>query len=231
MDIFMTKSANDFSSDEVLEQKIKDELKWDNRIDASRISIQVNDGEVTLEGNVSRFYTKFLVEQNVWMISGVISLKNNLRVKPDKSGAVLNDDDIADRIKMIFFADNDLVTSKIDVEVEDGVVHLIGNVDAMWKKYYGTVRVSNVLGVKDVVNKLAVVPTEKRKDEEISREIMKAIDRREFVDGDNITVKVEDAKVELEGEVESRRAWKSSYDAVRFTQGVKQIEDNIKIEV
>jgi len=37
-------------SDEVIKKDVVDELYWDNRIDASKVTATVNDGAVTLAG-------------------------------------------------------------------------------------------------------------------------------------------------------------------------------------
>jgi osmotically-inducible protein OsmY len=220
----------DPGTDKDLKHYISEELKWDNRIDASGITVLVRDGEVILKGNVSSSHMKALVEESVWMIGGVVRVDNEIKVEPEKSEAVFSDEDIAARIKMIFFADTDLVVSKLDVKVNNACVRLIGSVDSIWKKHYATVRASNVLGVKEVKNEIAVVPVDSREDTVIANDIMKALDRRELVDGDDVEIEVEDGEVALEGEVRNRRAWKSAYDAVRFTEGVKKIEDKMQIQ-
>ncbi len=217
--------------DEDIKKRIIEELQWDNRIDSSRISVIVDDGEVVLEGKVPRYRTKMSAQEDAWMIDGVTSVDNSLEVEPVKQEAVLSDDEIHDRIKLIFFADPDLVSSQLNIEVNDGIVTLIGKVDSIWKKHYAEVRASTVSGVRDVSNEIAVVLTDKREDKEIADKIVRALDRRNIVEGDNVDVRVKDAKVKLDGAVESRAAWKSVYDAVRFTDGVGEIENNLTVEV
>ena len=214
-----------------IKKRIIEELEWDNRIDSSRISVIVDDKKVTLEGKVPRYRTKISAQEDAWMIDGIVSVENNLEVEPVKREAVLNDHEIHDRVKLIFFADPDLVSSKLDVEVDNGIVSLIGEVDSIWKKHYAEVRASTVSGVRDVSNEIAVVLTDRKEDKEIADKIVHALDRRNLVDGDNVDVRVEDSKVKLDGTVESRIAWKNVYDAVRFTEGVSEIENNLTVEV
>jgi osmotically-inducible protein OsmY len=218
-------------TDKDIKKRIIEELQWDNRIDSSRISVIVDGGEVVLEGKVSRYRAKMSAQEDAWMIDGVTSVENNLEVEPVKQEAVLSDDEIHDRIKLIFFADPDLVSSRLNIKVKDGVVTLIGKVDSIWKKHYAEVRASTVSGVRDVSNQIAVVLTDKKEDKEIADKIVCALDRRNIVDGDNVDVRVEDAKVKLDGAVESRAAWESVYDVVRFTDGVSEIENNLTVEV
>ena len=67
-------------SDERIREDANDRLTEDWRIDASRISVTVKDGEVTLSGTVSRRDDKRRAEDIVEDLSGVKHVQNNLRV-------------------------------------------------------------------------------------------------------------------------------------------------------
>jgi osmotically-inducible protein OsmY len=66
-------------SDERIAETICDMLTDDHEIDASEISIEVKDGEVTLTGTVQDRHTKFLIEERVAASSGVKDVHNRLR--------------------------------------------------------------------------------------------------------------------------------------------------------
>ena len=67
-------------SDERIREEISDRLTDDYSVDASDISIQVKDGEVTLSGSVTTREQKRRAEDLAETISGVRDVTNNIRV-------------------------------------------------------------------------------------------------------------------------------------------------------
>lgn len=67
-------------SDERIREDANDRLTEDWRVDASRISVAVKDGEITLSGTVTRRDDKRRAEDIVEDLSGVKHVQNNLRV-------------------------------------------------------------------------------------------------------------------------------------------------------
>ena len=67
-------------SDERIREEISDRLTDDYSVDASDISIQVKDGEVTLSGTVTTRHQKRRAEDLAESISGVREVTNNIRV-------------------------------------------------------------------------------------------------------------------------------------------------------
>jgi osmotically-inducible protein OsmY len=68
-------------SDERIREDANDRLTEDWRVDASRISVAVKDGEITLSGTVNRREDKRRAEDIVEDLSGVKHVQNNLRVE------------------------------------------------------------------------------------------------------------------------------------------------------
>lgn len=68
-------------SDERINDDVHDRLTEDPHLDASRISVTVKDGEVTLSGQVSDRHAKHHAEHIVEDLSGVKHVQNNLRVE------------------------------------------------------------------------------------------------------------------------------------------------------
>jgi len=66
-------------SDERIKEDIYDVLTDDHEIDASDVSVEVQDGHVTLTGNVEDRRMKFLIEDAVASCSGVQDVRNQLR--------------------------------------------------------------------------------------------------------------------------------------------------------
>jgi len=73
--------ANYVRSDERIREDANDALTRDWAVDASEITVEVRDGEVTLDGTVHSRIAKRRAEDCVDDVSGVKHVQNNLRVK------------------------------------------------------------------------------------------------------------------------------------------------------
>jgi osmotically-inducible protein OsmY len=74
-------------SDERIREDANDRLTDDPRVDASAISVTVENGEITLNGTVSGRDQKRRAEDVVDHISGVKHVQNNLRVRNESGGS------------------------------------------------------------------------------------------------------------------------------------------------
>ncbi|MCZ7573161.1 MAG: BON domain-containing protein [Ardenticatenaceae bacterium] len=68
-------------SDERIREDVNDRLAQHGRIDASNITVSVNDGLVTLDGTVSSRWAKRRAEDVAESVSGVWDVQNNLRLE------------------------------------------------------------------------------------------------------------------------------------------------------
>ena len=74
-------------SDERIREDVNDRLTDDPRVDARRISVAVDKGEVTLSGTVASREAKRRAEDVIDRVSGVKHVQNNLRVEErDRAG-------------------------------------------------------------------------------------------------------------------------------------------------
>ena len=65
-------------SDELIKHDIVDELVVDDKIDASNISVEVENGRVTLKGHVPDLQSRYTAELDAWDVKGVIFVVNDL---------------------------------------------------------------------------------------------------------------------------------------------------------
>jgi osmotically-inducible protein OsmY len=87
--------------------------------------------------------------------------------------------------------------------------------------------VRNLAGVKIVVNKIAVTPP-KPVLGDVRKAIEQALERRAEREAQRIQVDVRDGTVTLTGSVHSWAERKSVVSAVRFTPGVRSVEDHLR---
>jgi len=71
-------------SDERLKEMISERLTDDDHIDASDITVEVRNGEVTLTGTVDDRTMKFQAEELIERCGGVKDIHNHLRVSPER---------------------------------------------------------------------------------------------------------------------------------------------------
>lgn len=216
-------------SDTEIKSNVVAELIWDDRIDASKIDIEVDNGVVTLHGEVPSMVTKRIVEEDTFQVMGVLQVINELDVAYLEEQEVPSDKEIAKRVENMFLWDVDLNSYKLDIGVSNGYVNISGIVDALWKKIYAENLAMNIAGVVDVTNKIAIVPTEGIVDSEIAQNIEDSLERRFAVDVDNVDVKVEDGKVTLSGRVDDWGAWRAAMDSAIYTTGTIDVIDDLEV--
>jgi osmotically-inducible protein OsmY len=217
------------STDETIKKGIIDELYWDYRVDASNVKVQVSDGCVELTGTVRDFAARRSANADAWAIDGVREVSNLLIVRFPLDFEVPEDKEIESTAQMTLAWNREIYSADVDVSVVGGVVKLEGTVDAYWQKWRAEELVSDLSGVRDVQNHLAVVPGERHADKQIAEEIEAALIRGAYVDAQEITVKVEDGNVKLTGTVPTAFARVRAYDAAARTPGVVSVDNNISI--
>jgi osmotically-inducible protein OsmY len=214
-------------TDEGIAKDVVDSLYWDSRVDASKVSVKVDDGIVTLSGTVPSYSERAAASEDAWVITGVRDVENQLKV--DFRIKVPSASEIKSNIENAFTWDNDLYPFDISVDVAAGWVTLEGTVDAFWKKVRAEDMAFGMRGVVGVTNKLAVVPTQTIADENLAENIVNALDRNINVNVDDINVTMEKGTVTLTGIVPSWSAKRAAYDTARYTLGVKEVKDRITV--
>jgi osmotically-inducible protein OsmY len=215
---------------EEIKKDVVNQLAWDSRVDASNISVKVEDNEVSLSGTVPFFSEKDNAENIAWAVDGVYSIDNELNVKFPPTFKTPQDDQIEDTVEQFLKWNTTVDESSVSIDVDDGEVTLEGSVPTFWEKLEAEREAQIVRGVKDVKSKIVVAPTEKVGDEILGERVMDRVEQNTLVDVDKVDVKVKDGKVTLSGVVPSWYIWDSVYDAAKNTIGITEIEDKLKIK-
>ena len=216
-------------SDEQIKKDIVDELYWDSRIDASKISVTVEDGIVSLAGEVPTYGDLSAARAAALTIGGVVDLVDNLRVSLVPPQELPGDLEIEDRANHILIWDRAIDEAHVRAVADRGIVTLEGTVDAYWKKYYAEERIEGILGILGIENRLSVVPTMEATDEKVGRDIVRALERDELIDPDAITVEVENGIATLSGRAPNTAARLAAWNDASRTPGVVDVRNNIAV--
>ncbi len=213
---------------EEIRQKIIAHLKWDNRIDASMINVDIIGNSVVLSGYVKSASERDAAEYDVRSIPGVIKIENKLEIRLEEIERH-SDDQIAWNVKSMLTLNAEIDDNKIDISVNKSIVILKGSVDQYWKKTRTEELVSTVPGVIGVINTLTVVHTQIPFDQSIAQDIMKALERIGTINLEAITVEVEGGRVVLRGKVPDWHSYSSAHNIVKYTRGVTDLTNNLII--
>lgn len=140
-------------SDSEIKYSIENMLKWDNRIDSSKINLTVNERVITMEGIVDAFWKRSAVENIAFSISGVVDVINKLNVVWTNGQ---NDERIAEAIQNALKMSPLVNSDEIIVEVKKGIVTLRGRVKSLISKRIAADKATYTEGVVGINNHIIV---------------------------------------------------------------------------
>jgi osmotically-inducible protein OsmY len=193
------------------------------------IAVAINNGVITLAGEVGDLYQKERASDKAWGVSNVTDVINNIEVRPSlnqgvrKNYPVPTDEQLQHSVNQELFQDLRLNPFNIQVSSEYGNVILRGTVPLYLDKRLAEQDAKNVVGVMSVRNLLQVT-AEPRNNSELSRDIMTVIDSDSEVSGQDIKVKANNGVVTLSGNVNQLY---EKYEAERVAGNVRGVFDVI----
>ena len=213
-------------TDTQIQLDVRSELGWNSRISSADIGISVNDGLVTLYGDVPHFMEKIAAEQATERVSGFQAVVNEIEVRFLDDSSQRDDRDIAEAavtaLKWTYG-----VPSDIKISVSKGMITLKGEVDWAHQKSVAENAVQGLLGVCAVINELEIKATLPPSD--LKPAIEAAFKRSAKNEGKGITVKVEGTRVILTGGVRCLADKNNASHLASRARGVSRVENNLKV--
>ncbi|ART79101.1 molecular chaperone OsmY [Oceanisphaera avium] len=152
-------STKETANDGIITTKVKAELVQADAIKSGDISVETENGVVTLSGFVeSQEQIKHAVEV-AGKVEGVASVNDKLNVKDNADQSLkeyADDAMITSAVKAKFLADDVVPGLSVSVETQDGVVQLTGDVESQEQVTQAENVAKGVDGVQSVKNDLVI---------------------------------------------------------------------------
>ena len=142
-------NGSDKRTDSEIAQAVLYAVEWHSGLDKEKIKIFVEDGIVTLEGQVDWDYQRKLAQKTVNNIQGVCGVINNIKISQRPLP-----DQIKEKIHSSFMRSANIDADKINIEVDGNKVILKGRVKSWTERKEAENTVWNMPGVSEVNNLL-----------------------------------------------------------------------------
>jgi osmotically-inducible protein OsmY len=204
-----------------LAEELTAALEREARVDLQRdrIAIEFDDGVATLSGEVADIGAKRLALEHAAALPAVTGIVDRLHVRPSEPR---DDEAIAEEVERSLLHDSafDQVAIHrrvgdqrtvvreasaegrlwwIEVQVQDGLVTLDGDVSSLSHKRFAGALAWWVPGVRDVINGLGIEPDEADSDDEILDALRLVLDKDPLVDPTQIHATCASSVITLEG--------------------------------
>ncbi len=234
---------------EAIIKQIQAALEVEPRINLHRFPIKVHEegGKAVLEGETEHIAALRKALQIARSIAGDII--DRLSVHPSEA---MRDDELREHLCADLLAEREFLDCRIEaldkgqwapvralpeapcghlkVRVEDGIVHLDGQVTSLSHRSLAAALAWWIPGTRRVFNCLQVSPPEEANDDELKDVVFWLIERDPLVNRDNILVRCKERVVTLEGWVpREKEKWLAEWDAW-YVEEVRDVDNRLTYE-
>jgi osmotically-inducible protein OsmY len=214
-------------SDSRIKLDVQDELQWEPSIDETKIGVAVDNGVVTLSGEVDSYGKKIAAEKAAKRVIGVKAVAEDIVIKLP-SNLQKSDTEIAKAVLNALQWHSSVPDNAVMVKVEDGWVYLSGEVKWSYQKDSAKYAIIDLNGVKGVVNSITI--KQDIKPHEIKEKIKEAFERSAEIDSREVTVTVDGHTVTLSGKVHSIREKEDAEKAAYNAPGIFNVINNLQVQ-
>lgn len=214
-------------SDAQIQQEALEELKWDTRVEATDVGVEVDRGIVTLTGTVATYAEKYAAREAAHRVAGVLDVADDLQVVLPGSGK-RTDTELAEAVRLALIMDTFLPEERIQSTVSDGWVTLAGELDSWQQRLDAEETIRQLRGIRGVTN-LIQITGPRVAPQTIRKSIEAALERRAEREAQRIEVQVEDGAVTLRGDVQNWAEETAILGAAAHAPGVRSITNELRI--
>jgi len=210
---------------------VMEKLKFEPRLDVSDILVAIKGKSdiVVLGGTVKSYVEKLIAENAVKNIPGLKAVADEMKV--DSSARYKRSDvDIAAAANNALKWNVMVPEDRIKLVVEDGFVTLSGSVEWQHQKYSAHKAVSNLWGVKSIVNNIKITPIITINSAKVKEQIIKEFERNARIDASKVRVEVDGSKIVLRGSLRNLEEVDEAIDAAWSIPGVSAVKEELEIQ-
>jgi osmotically-inducible protein OsmY len=220
-------SNNERKTDHQLKSAITAELNWTPNVKADRIGVAVNDGAITLSGQVETYPEKMAAVKAALRVGGVDAVADEIVVHHTWSDP--SDADVAREAAIALERTVTVPSATVKAEVHDHVVSLTGTVGWHFQREAARRAVLGLPGVNGVISTIAIKPTQVISGSEARAGITAAIVRQAQQDASRVEVTVVGSEIRLTGTVSSWAERNQAENAAWSARGVTHIDNQLQV--
>jgi osmotically-inducible protein OsmY len=212
-------------SDQQLRAGVFDELRSDQRIAPSTLGVSVNDGVVTLFGEVDSLVKRNAATSAAARVPGIRAIADEIRVHLPHEH-LRSDADIAHDAVHALMWDTEVPDKTIRVRVQDRWIWLVGEAESRHQRQAAERAVESIRGVKGITNLVRLrrhpVPAD------LQQQIEASLARNTQLAAGHIAISIKDSAVVLNGVVQS---WseRESAENCAWARGVTTVENKLVV--
>jgi osmotically-inducible protein OsmY len=211
------------ATNEELRTAVIREMEGRPDIHSRDISVKAYGPTVTLTGFVHTFAEKARAEKAAKSVRGVLSIANDIEVRP----STRTDPEIARDVHHVLKSNVMVPQAKITAAVHEGFVTLEGRVEWNYEKSAAVEAVEGVRGVRAVINRITVET--RVSPSSVKQAIEAALDRNPEIDAQGIQVSTYDNTVQLWGTVHSFAQRAEAERAAWAAPGIESVVNRIQV--
>jgi len=213
-------------TDNELKRMVENALHGEVRLHGRAITVEVEDGQVALRGEVSQLAEKRLALNLVRKVKEIGEVKDALRLP---SAGELSDAQIIQHINDAMVQDATLHEHQLKAASQDGCVTLTGWVDSIEEKRLMGLSAWWVPGVVDVDNRVEVIPAHTGNDGDLVDIIRVAFEKDVLIDPNTIGITARGPVVTLMGSVRSEEERLAAEHDAYYIWGVDEVINRIDV--
>ena len=213
-------------TDAQIKRDVQDELIWEPSIDETKIGVSVEDGVVTLSGEVDSYAKKIAAEKAAKRVKGVKAVAEDIIVNYGMEDEK-TDTEIAKAVVNALQWHASVPEDAVIPKVENGWVYLSGQVRWGYQKESAKNAVKDLSGVKGVINSITI--SQGVEPLEVKKRIKDAFERSAELEARGIRVLTEGHTVTLEGTVHSLKEKEEAERTAFNAPGVYDVKNNLVV--
>jgi osmotically-inducible protein OsmY len=210
--------------DAALKNDVLSELKYEPSVKATDIGVLVNDCTVTLNGFATSYWEKWGAVAAARRVAGVRAIADDIEVRLPNS-CHRSDGDIATAAATQIEWSTSLPADAVKITVREGFITLEGALEWQYQKDEAETAVERLMGVKGVVNIIAIKPGVSSSD--IKNSILSALKRSALLASRKIEVDVAGHCVTLKGDVHNNAECDEAGRIAWAAPGVSSVNNQI----